>query len=214
MNEFFKGVAPYPIMGQSYSLSDFKEIKLNDILVSEGTSFNSALKMYCNLHGVKLLYGGYLEKREIYNEFDLFQTETTRRNIHLGVDVWAPEDHKIFLPIEGVVHSFKDNKEPGSYGPTIIIQHSYKGETFFTLYGHLSRSSLDEHYAGKLIEKGTSFASLGDSKVNGGYAPHLHFQVIKNVENYYGDFPGVCSEEELESYKACCPNPLDLINFN
>ena len=48
----------------------------------------------------------------------------------------------------------------------------------------------------------------------GGYAPHLHFQVIKEIGDNFGDFPGVCSKHEMEYYKQICPDPSFLINFN
>ena len=100
-------------------------------------------QIYSESNSVTLLYGGYLEHRDIYDSFDLFKAQTSsRRNIHLGIDIWAPFNHEIFLPISGTVHSFKDNTEPGSYGPTIIIKHTINQVTFYTLYGHISKHSL------------------------------------------------------------------------
>ena len=48
---------------------------------------------------------------------------------------------------------------------------------------------------------------VGYSEVNGDYAPHLHFQIIKNIENFEGDYPGVTSQNNLAFYRANCPDP-------
>lgn len=44
-----------------------------------------------------------------------------------------------------------------------------------------------------VFKKGKKLAALGNSFENGDYAPHLHFQIIKNIENYTGDYPGVAA---------------------
>jgi hypothetical protein len=45
---------------------------------------------------------------------------------------------------------------------------------------------------------------------NGQWPPHLHFQVIIDMEFKKGDYPGVCKLNEKEKYLRNCPNP-DLI---
>jgi len=52
------------------------------------------------------------------------------------------------------------------------------------------------------------------SPINGDYAPHLHFQIIIDMEEKTGDYPGVCSENKLEFYKNNCPNPNLLLKIN
>ncbi len=202
-------------MGKLYRAPDYLKVKLKDITRNLKNTFDDDIKIYSETNNVTLLYGGYLEQRDIYDSFDLFESQTSsRRNIHLGIDIWAPLNHEIFLPISGTVHSFKDNTEPGSYGPTIIIKHTINEITFYTLYGHLSKQSLKNLHQGKAIKSGEVLACLGSSKENGGYAPHLHFQVIKEIGDNFGDFPGVCSKHEMEYYKQICPDPSFLINFN
>lgn len=215
MNSSLISNNPFPIMGKSYNASDYLEVELKDIPRNLENTFEYDMKIYSETNSVKLLYGGYLEQRDIYDSFDLFKAQTSsRRNIHLGIDIWAPLNHEIFLPISGTVHSFKDNTEPGSYGPTIIVKHTINQVNFYTLYGHLSKHSLKNLYEGKVMKSGEMLAYLGSSKENGGYAPHLHFQVIKEIGANFGDFPGVCSKHELEYYKQICPDPSFLINFN
>lgn len=215
MNSSLININPFPIMGKSYSVLDYLKIELKDIPRNLKNTFDDDIKLYSKTNNVKILHGGYLEQRDIYDSFDLFKEQTSsRRNMHLGIDIWAPVNHQIFLPISGIVHSFKDNTEAGSYGPTIIIKHSVNEINFYTLYGHLSKSSLKNLLQGKAIKSGEVLGCLGSSEENGGYAPHLHFQVIKEIGDNFGDFPGVCSKHELKHYKQICPDPSFLINFN
>jgi len=55
---------------------------------------------------------------------------------------------------------------------------------------------------------------VGDSSVNGGYSPHLHFQIIKNIEDNFSDYPGVTSKKDLDYYLENCPNPNLLLKIN
>ena len=63
------------------------------------------------------------------------------------------------------------------------------------------------------LKQGDEIAQLGDSSVNGDYAPHLHFQIIKDVQKNLGDYPGVCSLNKLDFYKENCPNPMVLLEI-
>jgi len=154
-------------------------------------------------------YGGYLEKRDIYNRSAHFCSRdlAPERNIHLGIDLWLEEGAPLFAPIDGEVHSFKNNKNFGDYGPTIILEHKLGGHVFYTLYGHLSLSSIEHVKSKQKVYKGNPIGYLGDSTVNGDYAPHLHFQVIIDLQGFWGDYPGVCSTVDLGFYKNNCPNP-------
>ena len=158
-------------------------------------------------------YGGYLEKRNIYNDKSNFSSEQNSRNIHLGIDFWSKAGTKVIVPITGKVHSFQNNTSIGDYGPTIILEHQLQEFTFHTLYGHLSIASLRNLYIGKEFKAGDCLATLGEVAINVNYAPHLHFQIIIDMEGEKGDYPGVCSVETLEFYSKNCPNPNLLLGF-
>ncbi len=164
--------------------------------------------------GTQIAYGGYLEERNLYKKSANFMaTGTEERNIHLGLDIWAPAGTKILVPYEGLVHSFADNGDPANYGPTIILKHQTEKLKFYTLYGHLSRESLEKLTNDLPVSKGQKLATLGSVEENGGYAPHLHFQIIFDLEGNRGDYPGVCSTSTLEFYKNNCPDPSILLKF-
>lgn len=163
----------------------------------------------------QVAYGGYLEKRSIYSRSDYFNTQQleTERNIHLGVDLWVAAKTSVLAAFNGEIHSFQDNTNYGDYGPTIIIKHTIKTVTFYTLYGHLSRESLVSLKVGDKVKENEVIAVLGDAKVNGDYAPHLHFQVILDLQNKYGDYPGVSCIKDLEFYKNNCPDPTIILGL-
>jgi len=132
------------------------------------------------------------------------------RNIHLGIDIWGEADTPVYAPMQGIVHSFNFNNAFGDYGATIILQHAIEGFYFHTLYGHLSLKSIQNLKQGETVEKGQWIASLGEAEENGHWPPHLHFQIVIDMQGMKGDYPGVCKYSEREAYLANCPDP-DLI---
>lgn len=161
----------------------------------------------------KVAYGGYLEQRNLYADKANFSSNNgPKRNIHLGIDFWCDAHTEVITPIDGVVHSFKNNAVPGDYGPTIILRHDLGNHIFFTLYGHLSVASLQDLFVGKEFKRESVLGTLGTTDINVNYAPHLHFQVIGDIQSYMGDYPGVCAIEDLEYFKNNCPDPILLLN--
>lgn len=131
------------------------------------------------------------------------------RTVHLGIDLFAEAGRPVLAPLDGVVHSFADNARPFDYGPTIILEHRLDGlsEPIYTLYGHLSRASLSGLAPGRPVRRGEPFAAVGPCPENGGWPPHLHFQVILDLLDRSGDYPGVCAASEREVWTSLCPDP-------
>lgn len=158
-------------------------------------------------------YGGYLENRAIYRRSKLFKNASKFRSIHLGVDIWKPAKTLVYAPLDSEIHSFQNNANHGDYGATIILKHKLDNITFYTLYGHLSLNSLKGKSEGNLIEKSQPFAELGNKSENGNWAPHLHFQIIEDLNGKKGDYPGVSADDEIDFYSKNCPNPNLILNF-
>ena len=184
--------------------SDNKD--LEGIRISNADECQKYILKVLKRNNALVAYGGYLEKRNLYEASDRFK-EGKQRNIHLGVDFWCEAGTAVLAPIDGKIHSFANNEDFGNYGPTIILEHEYPGGIFYSLYGHLSLSSLEGLSLNQDIKKGQDFATLGTPDINVGYAPHLHFQVILDIGAYKGDYPGVCAADELAFYKNNCPDP-------
>ncbi|MBT7903596.1 peptidoglycan DD-metalloendopeptidase family protein [Candidatus Woesearchaeota archaeon] len=156
--------------------------------------------------------GQYNEERIIYDHSKVF-SGTNRRTIHLGIDLFSNAGVEVICPFEGTVHSFSNNSSDGDYGPTIILEHELEGIKFYTLYGHLSLRSLDPLVEGMKICKGDVVGRLGNYPENGNWPPHLHFQVIADIGNYRGDFPGVASSENRNDMLNTCPDPNLILNL-
>ena len=215
-------LSAHPVIDPSYLYSEYLAIDLsidNDDLILVNTStpegIQSYITKYLDANKAKVAYGGYLEQRSIYQRSSYFKRENLdeERNIHLGLDFWVDANTSVHAPLDGEVHSFNNNINFGDYGPTIILQHCLEGVSFYTLYGHLSLDALVGIEVGQKITKGQEIATLGDELINGNYAPHLHFQIIKAVKGFKGDYPGVSSKKDLEFYKANCPDPNFLLDI-
>lgn len=158
--------------------------------------------------------GGWLEERVLYARSEHFNGIEEPRTVHLGLDFWVAAYTAITCPREGIVHSFANNDNFGDYGPTIILEHpDEEFGTIYTLYGHLSPDSLNSLKKGQPIAKGQAFAAVGNFPENGNWPPHLHFQVMKSMEEREGDFPGVCAKGEVAYYKTVCLSPLDFLGI-
>ena len=223
LKTLLKSLSSQAVIKPSISREDYvfidlsvNNISLKKVDVSSSLHFGNYIDSYLNQHHAKVAYGGYLEQRNIYNRSDYFNTTNTKteRNIHLGTDLWVASETPIYSPLKGIVHSFKNNTNFGDYGPTIVLKHQIQGLRFYTLYGHLSLASIENIRVGQAIKQGEKIATLGDASINGDYPPHLHFQIIKDMQGFTGDYPGVCSQQDLEFYKANCPNPELLLKLN
>lgn len=188
--------------------------ELAKIDVSNTNAFQDYLDALYQKNNANIAFGGYNEKRNLYRKSNVFkQTEAKERDIHIGLDLWIEAETPILAAYDGEIHSFKNNEGYGNYGPTIIIKHENNGNVFHTLYGHLSIKSLENKTIGQKVKKGEIIATLGDESVNGNYVPHLHFQLIIDMQSQFGDYPGVCNENDLEFYLNNCPNPEQLLIF-
>lgn len=215
----FHRVIPFdPVKDILVSL-DFTEANkelLPDIL-NDTTRFiqwvNSKLEKSHARYGV----GGYAEHRTVYNVskvFDGNEPGEEPRRLHLGTDIWGKPNTAVIAPLNGIVHSFAFNNRFGDYGATIILSHNLQGFSFFTLYGHLSLNSIKNIQEGQHISGGEIFAEFGIPAENGQWPPHLHFQIILDIGNWQGDYPGVCKFSEKENWLANSPEPDLVLQLN
>lgn len=151
--------------------------------------------------------GGYLEKRK--NMYTAPQYEN-RRDIHMGVDIWAAAHEPVFAPVQGYLAYKAFHDQPGNYGGTIVVQHNVGQEYVYALYGHLSESSVTAAVIGQHLEAGELVGRLGEWHENGNWPPHLHLELsVKDPGK--ADMPGVVSNKELIEAKKRHPNPKLLI---
>lgn len=219
---FLKSLKTHSLLDASIANRDYIHLDLSvDNTALKGVDMSSSDDLeafiwnYMKRNNAKVAYGGYLEKRGIYERSSYFNqvNAETQRNIHLGMDIWIKANTPIFAPLAGTIHSFKNNTNYGDYGPTIILEHQIESQQFFTLYGHLSLASIQDLKVGVEVKPGEQIATLGTSDINGEYPPHLHFQVIKEIQNFEGDYPGVCNQLDLGFYKGNCLDPNLLLKL-
>ena len=212
-----------PIVGGDLQQEDFIAIDLSannpELLKLEQLSseaFSVFIDHNLKVAGKKVAFGGYNEVRKLYQRSQLFNKnveEFLNRNIHIGLDIWTAEGTDVLAVLEGEVHSFQDNANFGDYGPTVILKHDFDDEIFYSLYGHLSRKSLEKIEVGQQVKAQEKIAELGAAEENGDYAPHLHFQIIKDLQQNKGDYPGVASKKDLDFYLENCPDPNLLLKI-
>jgi len=184
---------------------------LQDVDLGDTASFHEVL-FHQVLQG-KVGIGGFFEDRDIYRRSRHFDGSEAR-SIHLGIDLWVAAGTALRSPLAGKIHSLQDNQGFGNYGPTIIVEHRLETETFFVLYGHLSRTSLSRWKPGNTVEAGAVIGAIGDFPENGDWPPHLHWQIMIEMLDYWGDFPGVTAPSERDFYDQLCIDPRLILTFD
>jgi 4-aminobutyrate aminotransferase-like enzyme/Ser/Thr protein kinase RdoA (MazF antagonist) len=161
--------------------------------------------------------GYYNEPRLIYTApaFRLGPWKASdRRTVHLAVDIFAPSGTPLYAPMEGVVVSAEYRPDTLDYGGVIMLEHETPaGDRFYTLYGHLDPAFIQTLKLGQNVPKGSAFCSLGSQDCNGGWPPHVHFQLILDTVGMGSDLPGVGAPEDMAFWHRLCPNPATLLNL-
>ena len=219
-------------------------LELDENIFNDTETFSAYIDALRKKHKADFLIGGYNELRIVYGRSELFNTDKTVRSIdgavkvndaakvpstggdlgeaaeaeprrlHLGTDIWGPAGTPVFAFMGGMVHSFAFNNHYGDYGATIILLHQLEGFAFYTLYGHLSLRDIDYLSTGQFIIRGQTIGHFGEPHENGHWPPHLHFQIILDMELNDGDYPGVCKYSERKKYLENCPDPDLILQMN
>ena len=202
-------VVPFDFAAGALAVFDFSSAnrELELIPVNDVAAFTEYLFETIVDHHVPVGIGRYAEDRVLYRHSPLFDGDIERRSVHLGIDLFVAGGTPVFSPLAARVHSLADNDRLGDYGPTVILEHTLDGITFFTLYGHLSRDSLERLAAGDRLEPGDEVGAVGEHHENGGWPPHLHFQIITDLLDHTGDFPGVAAPGTRTRWLELSPDP-------
>ena len=150
--------------------------------------------------------GRYNEVRENMYTSNLFSGV---RNIHMGIDMGAPINTPVMSFAKGIVHSFGYNEAALDYGNVVILEYKFGDLDLWALYGHLSATTIANGRLtiGKTIEAGEIVGWIGSKEENGGWPPHVHFQLsLKKPLTH--DMPGVVSSEERTQAVQDYPHPF------
>jgi Ser/Thr protein kinase RdoA (MazF antagonist) len=167
--------------------------------------------------GVDVGVGRYDEARGLYLS-GLFgagdRPTDERRTVHLGLDLFVKPGSAVHAPLEGTVEVLANNTAPQDYGPLVILRHETGDDApFFTLYGHLTEDTLEGLEEGQPVARGQEIARVGAPPTNGGWTPHLHFQLILDLLGRGSDFPGVARASERGVWTAFSPDPNVLLGI-
>ena len=158
--------------------------------------------------GVRIGIGRYNEPRLIYTGDQYIEPGNENRTIHLAIDLFAESGTPVLSVYDGTIHSFQDNARPLDNGPTIVIEHKTTpdGPSFYILYSHMTPDSLDGLSVGKQVKKGEQIGKVGKYPDNGGWPPHLHFQLIVDMLDERGDIFGVAPPSKRDVWLSICPD--------
>ena len=223
----FHPVVPFNQWTDKLFPFDFTENnkELTQEQIADTESFANYINAKLKLHHCKYGIGEYNEHRILYarsKHFDVAKVSpiggdsegAEPRRLHLGIDIWGEAGTKVMAPLDGIVHSFAFNNNDSDYGATIILTHNLEGISFHTLYGHLSLNSIKNLHEGKRIIKGEVLTEFGMRFENGNWPPHLHFQIIIDMEDWQGDYPGVCKFSGKEKWLQNSPDPDPILQLN
>lgn len=146
---------------------------------------------------------------------------------HRGLDVAAPNGTNVTAAYPGKVISATNGN---GFGNHVIIEHTYKGATYRSLYAHLSSISVTLN---STVTKGQLIGKSGDTGTPGSF--HLHFSIWKgtasfpsgsttNVDPFLNNFllapasmivwDGSKYPNNAYSTTSCCQPYLDAVKWN
>jgi murein DD-endopeptidase MepM/ murein hydrolase activator NlpD len=212
----FHPVVPFTT-GKDHLLQiDFTESnkEVTQEVYTDINKFSGYINNQLEKSGSRYGIGGYNELRTIYAGSTHFDAGAEPRRLHLGIDIWGSAGTPVFAFMGGRVHSFAFNSNAGNYGATLILLHQLDGFAFHTLYGHISLKDIENLTGSQYVVRGQKIAHLGKPEENGHWPPHLHFQIIIDMQLKQGDYPGVCKFSEREKYLQNCPDPDLILQLN
>ncbi len=197
LKTMFPTVASEKVVNLDMSVGSILLGNLSEYSNAEVSEFK--LKQFQKHHPKTILLNGYLEVRPFYTT-EAFKSEGNNgpqyRTVHLGTDFWVHS--------QTPVHSPYYDKD---YGPMLILEHHFEAGKFYSLYGHLTLSSLTILKPGQKVKQGELIAYIGAPNENGDWAPHLHFQIIFDLLGNNENFNGVALPSKIDVWKSICPDP-------
>jgi murein DD-endopeptidase MepM/ murein hydrolase activator NlpD len=160
--------------------------------------------------------GRYDEDRAGMYNADFFRSEdpVNRRTVHMGIDLGAPAGTPVFAPVSAELLGTNFLNREGDYGGTIVLKCQspkyLSCPQLYMLFGHLAKDSLRHIQTCREIRPGDLIGWLGEPHENGGWNPHLHWQ-LSWAEPLKMDLPGAVSARDREIAKWVFPDPTALL---
>lgn len=168
---------------------------------------------FASQHGIELGIGPWGEKRTVYTDraFESRFIEGQRRIHHVGVDLFMSAGTPLYTPVAATVRSVEIEREPLGYGGLVALEHAPDGcPAFMTIWGHMAHEVLDRLKPGDHLEAGALVGHMGDMHENGGWTPHLHFQISTDVHLTATEIIGVGETAYLDVWAEIFPDAAAL----
>ncbi|HTM83391.1 MAG TPA: peptidoglycan DD-metalloendopeptidase family protein, partial [Mycobacterium sp.] len=114
-------------------------------------------------------------------------------------------------PLAAIVKSVEIEEDPLGYGCLVALEHFPQDcPPFITLWGHLAHEAMDRLTPGQRLEAGAVVGEMGAPGENGGWAPHLHFQISTDPTLAARDILGVGEARYLDVWRELFPDAATL----
>lgn len=147
--------------------------------------------------------GRYDEPRPMIYTQEMF---AGARTLHVGIDLGGPVGVAVHAFADGEIIHAGYNPADGDYGHTLVSCHPHGGRPLYALWGHLSAASIQHSPVGRTVRAGDVLGWLGDRSENGGWPPHLHFQLCWDRPETH-DLPGAVRVEDRAAALQRYPDP-------
>lgn len=168
--------------------------------------------------------GKFNEVRSNLYEQPLFKQGESPRCVHMGIDLGGLVGTSVHSFDDGLIYDFGKLPELGDYGHTIIIEYIWQSTTplpcgslsinkddrYWALYGHLSAQSIKEINKKTQVKRGQIIGWLGSVTENGGWPPHLHFQ-LSRLPPLTHDLPGAVTLNDRAQALDLYPDPREIL---
>ena len=194
-------------------LADATQPLVAAIAAQDHAAAAHALEQVVSAAGATLGIGAWNERRAIYTApaFASTLSDGAWRDVHFGVDLFAPPATPVYLPLAGTVVTAVINAGAQDYGGLLVLAHEPEpGLVFHTLWGHLSHASVRARRVGERLPAGDELARLGAEAENGGWPPHLHLQILANGREDFSATPGVGEARFRAAFAELFPSPHEL----
>ncbi len=171
---------------------------------------------FCARNHVQLGIGPWGEKRTVYTD-EAFRSrfiEGERRVHHLGLDLFMPAGTPVYTPLAATVKSVEIETAPLGYGGLIALEHQPEGcPPFITLWGHMAHEAVARLRPGQKLAAGDLVGPMGDIHENGGWTPHLHFQISTDTGLSAAEILGVGEHAYLDVWADIFPDAAVLADI-
>jgi len=161
--------------------------------------------------GTRIGIGGYDETR-LPGVAELLSGNTEKTDgagrVHIGRDLFFNRANaSVYAPMAGRIHRIEKQTIPGYSGSALLFEHiTDRGDTFYTLFKHLTAASTDHFITGQFVEKGRKIG-IAATRGRTGAMSHLHFQLIVDLLDLGTGFPNHVPYSEREIWKSFSPDP-------